>query len=369
MHWFEHLASLYTERDIPLYHMTVLTDIEIKLDMNGAFIGAVAERLPTVIPVTESSMTRTSSIAPHPLSDRLRYLEKGLSEPHHSAYLMQLTEWADSEHSTQRLCAVRRYIEAGTLSADISHLSANDASFIRFTVGGTRLWEDKELFSAHIRRTCEAQCDFGLCCISGEQTMLARSHPQQILSAAYTAKLICSENRHQIKSRHGGHATGREISFKAHTVLRRMISEGGICMGNRSFAAWDDTGNAVALPLTESATDFSAAGNVTVIGLAAATKGRISVTFLRRIASELYSERCRRWQDLDISARTAADISFGRRHRSGLICTDGVYGQTAERLLCCILDDMPLPSDILHAAEKRSPEIADKLHHYNGGVR
>ena len=358
MHWFEHLASLYSERDIPLYHTMMFTDLEICLDKNGRLIGITSQRLPTVIPVTESSMSRTSAVCPHPLSDRLRYVVQGISEPHHSAYASQLNEWADSEHSTERLRAVRNLVVSGSLYEKLSAFPPD--TMLRFTVDVTHLWEDHELFDAHICRMREQHNAYGFCCVTGEQAALAHFHPKHILPAADTAKLISAENKYQINSS-CGFSIGTETSFKAHAVLRRIISESGVTAGCRTFAAWDASGNAVPLPFSDSG-DICAEGNVTVIGLAAATKGRLSVTLLRRLPSEQYISHCHRWHEAGISARQIAEAAFGRPCKSGSACSEGVYGQTAERLLCCILDDTSLPSDIINAIKRRSPKAAERLH-------
>ncbi len=367
MHWFEHLASLHSDIDTPIYHMTAYTDIEIKLDINGKLTGVSSERLRTVIPATESSMVRTYMVAPHCLSDRLKYLAAGISEPHHSAYLRQLNKWADSNYSTARLCAVRNYIESGTLLEDVPSQQADPATFVRFTVDGIHLWEDKELITAHIQHMQDKNSSTGLCCLTGEYTALADSHPKHILPAADTAKLISAESENLAQGTvRGGFSIGKEAACKAHAVLKRILSECGITIGIRTFAAWDDLGTAIKLPINGQVTDYHVAGNITVISLAAATKGRISVTFLRRMPYEIFRERLHKWDRLSLTMRTISDAAFGRRFGKKYISPEGVYSQTAERLLGCILDDTPIPSDIIRATQKRDPDMAEKLYRYNG---
>ncbi len=367
MHWFEHLASLHSDIDTPIYHMTAYTDIEIKLDINGKLVDVSSERLQTVIPATESSMVRTYMVAPHCLSDRLKYLAAGISEPHHSTYLRQLNEWADSNYSTTRLCAVRNYIESGTLLEDVLSKQADPSTFVRFTVDGIHLWEDKELIESHIKRMRENVSTTGLCCLTGEYTALANSHPKHILPAADTAKLISAESENLAQGTvRGGFSIGKEAAYKAHAVLKRILAEYGVTIGIRTFAAWDDLGTAIKLPINGQTTDFYVTGNITVISLAAATKGRISVTFLRRMPYEIYSQRLRKWNGLSLTMRSISDTAFGRRFGNKYICPEGVYSQTTERLLGCILDDTPIPSDIIRAVQKRNPDTAEKLYRYNG---
>lgn len=368
MHWFEQLASFYCSKDTPLYHMSVNTDIEIKLDINGNLLGISSEKLRTIIPATESSITRTSLVIPHALSDRLKYLAAGISEPHHTAYLEQLMKWADSEHSTKRLCAVRTYIQKGSLQNDVQQLNASEDAFVRFTVDGIHLWEDDELIASHIRHMREADAATGLCCVTGTHTVPARSHAKHILPSAGTAKLISSGNKDIAQGTvQGGFSIGQETSLKAHIVLRRMISEGGVTIGNRTYVCWDDTGNAIKLPLL-SDLEYTPVGRITIIGFCAATKGRISITFFRRIDPQAFVERFLKWNDTDLSFRTVADTAFGREFSDSYLCTESVYSQTAERLLGCILDNEPIPYDIIAAASKRSSFVAASLNRYKGAA-
>ncbi len=362
--WFEQLAALYSSSDIPLFHAHRYTDIVIYLNGSGMFAHAYSERLQTLIPVSEESASRTSAVAPHPLSDKLLYLSDEYSKIHHSEYLSVISRWADSECSTPHLRAVRDYISRGTLAADISALPHDRDTSVRFVVDGTPLWQDSELISAHITNTESTAKNIGLCRLTGISAPLCSSHQKHIISSSNSAKLISSEHRSRL-IHHSRFTSPQDIfpissriSFKAHTVLRRIISERGFSAGDRTFAAWDCTGG---LPLPFSSKNPQPQGSVTVIGMTAATQGRLSITFVRYLSAELYTSACDHWHRLHVTPMEIANAAFGHRGVNRLMCHDGVYGQTAERLLGCLLDGVSFPTDILRELLRKDPQLHQKL--------
>ncbi len=370
MHWFEQLSQMYLPTDTPLYHAVQQTDIEIHLDICGSLLRVRSESMPTLIPVSIASMYRTRAIEPHPLSDKLMYLAAGYSKLHHDAYLKAISSWADSEWSTPRLQAVSKYIHLGTLPHDIAHIQTSGDTAIRFVVDSIPLWQDTELIAAHISRTKADMQNNGFCCVTGDIMPLCHSHPKRITCPSSNAKLISHEHRRRIiyQGRYSSpqemFTIGADTSFKAHTVLRRIISEHGMQIGNRTFAAWDDLG---ALPLPFSRTAPAPSGTVTVIGFAEATKGRLSVTFLRRITSDNYRITAENWRDLGLTCREVVLAAFGRQGRNGLICSDELLGSTAERLLACIIDGSSLPADMQRALRLKAPHTAERICCYNSG--
>ncbi len=367
--WFEKLTAFYGEQDIPLYHAYINTDIQLHLSITGRLEKVVSQRLPTLIPITESSASRTNAPCPHPLSDKLLYLMQEYSPKHHLAYLEALTGWAESDYSTRRLCAVRNYISRNTLKENISHLSWDKDTAVRFVVEGVPLWQDSELISSHIRRIEADDCNTGFCCASGEILPICSFHQKHIISPSSNAKLISYHCCHHIAyqgrfdSPQEIFPVGRELSFKSHTVLRRFIAESGVTAGNRLFVAWDENGTSTAV--------FSQPaelhGMVTVLGFTEASKGRISVCFFRYIPSEQYRSRMESWHRLRLTFSHIANAAFGHRGRNSLVCSDGLLGSTAQRLLGCVLDGGGLPCDILRSLKQNSPDVYETLLQYNTG--
>ncbi len=335
MNWFEQLASFYGSEDIPLFHWEFYTDVELRLTAQGEFHSAELCRIKTVIPVTESSLTRSFGIAPHPLSDTIKYLS--LSTEHNKAYLEQLNSWADSEYTTAELQAVRRYMNTGRLSADLCLSDKYSGMMVRFSVGGVKLWEDEALRSAYVSYVRSQGERKELCCVSGEYDVSSKAHPKRIMGGSSSAKLISFSEKSRIV--YSGRFTdssqvfpiGRECSFKAHAVLKRLL-ENGRSYGSRRYIAFDSVGNTVPLPF-EMLSYSEIIGEVTVMGFAEVTKGRVSITFYRRIRAEDYFER-----SLGFSGSLKSLLHEERN--------EGLIAQTIERIMGCILDGRELPADI-----------------------
>lgn len=291
MHWFEQLYRLYGERDIPLFHDWIYTDILVDITASGKFISAVMRRERSLIPVTETSANRTVNIAPHPLCDTIQ----NLTEPKRkAAYLGYLREWAGSRSSDKRLAAVLKYAERGTLGSDLAAhgIQPQSGSMVSFSVDGASLCGDRRLIDSHIKYTRSLPQETGICCVSGELTALCRLHPKRITSPSSSAKLISKRERDRLNFGGIFHSAdevspvGREVSFKAHAVLKRLVSEGAVQLREWLFIAFDERGNSLPLPMFGNTA--APVGSVTILGLCEATKGRLSVTLYKRLSAESY---------------------------------------------------------------------------------
>lgn len=290
MHWFEQLAALYSEQDIPLFHDLLLTDILVSLSGSGRFVSAVQSRQHAIIPVTEISACRTHNIAPHPLCDTVQ----NLTEPERRRkYLDYLEKWAQSRYGISRLNAVLCYISGGTLSADLTRLGIKYGlhSVIRFSVDGTELCGSAALIDSHIGFQRSLSNKIDICSVSGETAALCALYPKRIVSKSSSAKLIsCCRSGQLSHGRFGGaeqaFTVGQELSFKAHAVLRRLISQGGLRMERHIFIAFDESGTSMPLPLIGKAARPH--GSVTILCLCEATKGRLSAVLYGRLSGERY---------------------------------------------------------------------------------
>ncbi len=289
MHWFEQLYRLYDERDTPLFHEWISTDICIDINAMGVFISAEYRPERSLIPVTELSANRTVNIAPHPLCDTVQ----NLTEPsRRAAYLRYLSEWAGSPYSDEQIISVLNYVQGNSLLSDLESagIQPNQHSTVRFSVCGNELCGNERLIGLHIEFTRSLPCEMGICCVSGEYTALCRLHPKRITSPISSAKLISKRERGRINFGGAFHNAqevfpiGREVSFKAHAVLKRLISEGALRLQERLFIAFDEGGNSLPLPFQGKTS--KPCGRVTILGFCEATKGRLSVTFYKRLSEE-----------------------------------------------------------------------------------
>lgn len=290
MHWFEQLSALYNEQDIPLFHTRLLTDILISLSSSGRLLSAAPSRQHAIIPATEVSACRTRNIAPHPLCDTVENLTEAKRR---CVYLAYLKQWSDSPYGSKQLNAVLCYIESGRLAADLAQagITYGPHSVVRFAVDGAELCGNAELIKSHISFTRSLARPEGICSISGSPAVLCARCPRRIISASSSAKLISGLRGGQlIHGRFGGapqaFTIGQELSFKAHTVLRRLILQGGLRMDRHVFLAFDESGACLPLPLMGKTAE--PAGSVTVLCLCEATKGRLSVALYRQLSGERY---------------------------------------------------------------------------------
>lgn len=369
MHWFERLSEMYSDRDIPLYHGEISTDICVHLSKSGDFLGAEMSALRIIAPVTEDSAVRTSGAAPHPLHDRLKYLAGEYREQ----YLELLGKWALSEDGTSELKEVYRYLFAGSLIDDLYRvgIEADMKQAVRFVVGGVSLWESARLKQAYIS-FCRRSGERSLCCVTGIDDIPARLHGKRIISRESSAKLISSGKEQPRKTCRGGYGemkytVGREVSFKAHTVLRRLIAESGYAVGNRVFLAFD-TICGVSLPFS-SGERMIPVGEVTVLGLCEATKGRLSVSFVRYLSAEEYHNACEEYlSDVGISPQRLVRLAFGHKSGGELVCSMGVEGLYCERILSCILDRRNVSQDVLYSLMLRAESDEDVVKVYSAVI-
>lgn len=340
MHWFEQLSTFYSEKDIPLFHNYIYTDICADITANGELISVLYRREKTLSPVTERSACRTSGLCPHPLFDSVGYF---ISPRAREAYLRQLHAWAVSEYGSEKLMAVYRYISRGSLLRDLSVVGAAPAEelVLRFSVDGIPLWNDSALISSHIAYTRSLSPHNGICCVSGSSCAICRLHPKHITDDSGSAKLIPLNEHNRLV--YGGRFAadsvfpiGSVTDFMAHTVLKRLIAESAVRIGEYIFIAWNENGNNAALPLFGRIERQR--GAVTVLGLAQLTTGRLSVVFIRRLTAEEYYRRA---NTVAISSKQLP------KHNSGYFYC---------RLLGSVLDGTELPWDIQQQLRTGNPQ-------------
>lgn len=284
----------------PLSHVIQQAHIEIVLNGEGKFLRArVIEKENTVIPATEQSATaRTSGIAPHPLSDHLKYcaadyLANGeSSNKHFEEYKKQLQEWCDSPHSHPKAVAVLMYIKKGHVVDDLvsegvlpvaesgcllkqwepkenkpplfKHLTKDPKTkeykpqnaLIRWVVETgliTETWKDPTLRDAWINYSISADAKQGLCMVSGISQALTDKHPKGMRGGKDGAKLISYKKEDESDFIYLGRFTeanqvlsvASAVSQKAHSALRWLIERQGYKNGDQAIVAWATAGEPI----------------------------------------------------------------------------------------------------------------------------
>lgn len=369
----------------------------------------------TIIPATYKSSIRAKSPCAHPLSDKLSYLIPSSTE-RHDLYLKQLSDWANSEYSHPKVKAVLKYIESESLLDDLErsglvtkdsngNLNARyDDDFVRWRVTGdgavAPCWEDKSLIEAFIAYSemLRDGSDSALCMITGEVLPIIEKHPKGVVSAAYGAKLISANDSSNFtyRGRFAEQSQAATISYvasqKAHNALRWVVANQCVIIGGRTFVCWNPKGkdvpNAMHSLLSVSDSQKKAATpsdykkqladavngwklnlpdneDVVIASFDAATTGRLSVTYYNELRASDFIDRLAHWQQTccwensqfgyqSPSVRQIAQCAFGVERTEWLDVDDRILKEQVQRLLHCVIDKAPMPSDIVQALMHRA---------------
>ncbi|MGH2568315.1 MAG: type I-C CRISPR-associated protein Cas8c/Csd1 [Bacteroidota bacterium] len=446
---------------LPICHSTQKAHIEIVLDQRGNFKRARVvpkDEATTIIPCTENSGGRTSGPEPHPLCDKLQYVAKdytghgGRKSHRFNLYSEKLENWCRSDYSHPKVDAVLKYVKRGKviqdlivhkilltskkgkLSAKSDHkkekeiltifdvLDSQDEAFVRWVVEipgerESKVWKDKTLWEQWIRYYSNTKEGKTLCYVTGKEEFEADQHPKYIRRPGDGAKLISSNDadgftyRGRFTDKYGEQAAGVgfEVTQKAHSALRWLISRQGYRRDEQAIVAWATSGKDIPPPLAdplailgvnempsdESPSSYTAesigirfkkriAGygpelgkttGVVVMGLDSVTPGRMAITFYRELTGSEYLERINRWHETCawIHWYRFVDIQEnGKAKRKPLPfvgapapsdIAEAAYGNrvdnklrkaTVERILPCIIDGQQIPRDLVESAVRRA---------------
>jgi CRISPR-associated protein Csd1 len=314
MSWMEKLYQTYEagmlldlpieKRLLPTSHTVQNAHINIVIDGEGNFRSAsVLEKTQIALPATESSASRTSGEEPHPLADKLQYIAKdyasygGQKKSFFESYKKQLQAWCESEHSHEKVKAVYRYIEKGTVIADLvgQHVLFVDAdkkllnqwngdngeqpalfkvlpkekgkldqgsALVCWTVQNESdpnddTWKDSSIQASWIAYDSSNSGDTGLCYITQENQTLATNHPKKIRHSGDGAKLISANDssgytyRGRFLDEKQACGIGFNVSQKAHNALRWLISRQGFRNGDQAYVSWAVSGKQIPEPLLD----------------------------------------------------------------------------------------------------------------------
>lgn len=458
------IGKVASEKEVPLLpicHSTNKAQIEIVIDHQGTFKRARVvpkDDARTIIPCTEkSSGGRTSGEAPHPLSDKLQYVAKdykdydGIKKPYFKSYISNLEAWCKSRFSHPKAKAVLSYVNKGTVvkdlidkkiliagengkllkkwdgdkkeKPDIFALFQNEGwqadAFIRWEVEipndpCSKTWEDETLWKKWIDYYSDTKKEKSLCYVTGKELFMADLHPAKLRNDGDKAKLISSNDwdgftfrgRFTDTKKHNTYQTcgvGFDVTQKAHSALRWLISRQGYRNGDQAIVAWATSGVEIPDPLadpldilgednlkSDDSDNVSVAQNlaiklrqkiagykvdlgdtsgVVVMGIDSATQGRMAITFYRELTGSEFLERLERWHD---ACAWIHDYGYNRETKKhirfvgapapkdiavaayGSKIDDKLKKATVERLLPCIIDGQQVPIDILDSAVRRA---------------
>lgn len=443
---------------LPICHTTNKAQIEIVIDHQGNFKRArivPKDDARTIIPCTESSGGRTSGESPHPLCDKLQYVAKdyaeygGNKDSYFANYESELEKWCMSQYKHPKALAVFEYIRKGRVVRDLIEdkklfigddgkliekpekkskdvpdifkvLKDQSEAFICWEVETpddkcSKVWEDKTLWDSWIKYYSNAKQIKTLCYVTGTELFVAEQHPAKLRNDGDKAKLISSNDssgftfRGRFTDAQQACGVGFEVTQKAHSSLRWLISRQGYRSGDQAIVAWATSGKEIPDPLADPLSvlgeeelasddsdivstaqnialkfnnkiagykaDLGDTSGIVVMGLDSATPGRMAITFYRELTGADFLKRVEQWHETCAwvhDYRSIEDKNNKKAKRKYLRfvgapaprdIAEAAYGSkvddklkkaTVERLLPCIIDGQQIPRDIVDSAVRRA---------------
>ena len=287
-------------------------------------------------------------------------------------------------------------------------------------------WKDASLITAWIDFYLNENTQTGFCLATGETAMLASNHAAKLLRGADKAKLISANDttgftfRGRFDSAEQACSVGFEISQKAHNALRWLIRRQGFQAAKQVVVAWAVSGKRLPDPFADSFAlldeadgdglreqgggvgaseqivepmlmgsadagqefglklkklmagyliEIGSCNEIVVMGLEAATTGRIAITYYREFDFPEFIERIETWhwrhawhqnfskEKKFVGAPAPKDIAeacFGAWEKEKLHLDEKLVMATVERLLPCIMDGVAVPYDLMAKAVCRA---------------
>lgn len=356
-------------------------------------------------------------------------------EKKYDAYITQLEGWQQSAFTTMKVDAVYKYVKKKHVAADLiacGILKLDDnGKLINGKIGGMEYekvmvrfrvldfdsdveatWEDTELMKLYAEYYCSTQKGKkDICYLTGREETISTNHPKGVLASDFGAKLISANDtanftfRGRFIDASQASVIGYEASQKAHAALAWLSQMQGVSIGNkdkRTYICWSPAGKKVevfqkcylqpeeddAEPKTlpeyrskllsafEGYTDaLIEAGEkdkgIMVIGLDAATTGRLSVTYYNELQTSDFLDSMKNWQERyrwyfpkkgsgaiirSISALQIVKCAYGTERKNLLDTDDRVLKQQMERLLPCLLQGADIPQDMVNSLVCKASE-------------
>ncbi len=271
------------------------------------------------------------------------------------------------------------------------------------------LWTDRSIWESWINHYRSTRTGLALCYVTGNGMPLAEQHPAKIRNSADKAKLISSNDssgftfRGRFTTAEEVCGVGFEVTQKAHNALRWLIARQGYRDGSQAIVAWavsgtevpdifadtltllsgnegnatlcqtgytaQETGEKLKKLIAGYSVELGSTDGVIVMGLDAATPGRMAIRYYRELTGSEFLERVFAWhagccwrQNLGkdrvfIGApapRDIAEAAYARRMNGRLLLDDNLRKSTTARLLPCIIDGVPIPRDIVGTCVHRA---------------
>lgn len=310
---------------LPLFHTLKNSNIEVRIDGNANFIDATLienkNDQEIIIPCTEKSSSRTAQEDPHPLCDKIQYCAKdyvGNKKSYFDSYFKQLNKWANSEFSHPVVKVISKYMENGSLYADIIGTGKEFGKpgedlaglFIRWKVeipgeNETRCWKDQSLFKSWQLFSESQESVEDICMVMGCKKSIALSHPRRIRNSGDGAKLISSNdktgytflgrfklnnivlNGKEEEIAVQSASVSAEVSQKAHSALRWLIDRQSFRNGDQVVVSWAVSGQETPDLIADSFSIFDETDEEKIIEVNQISYSDAGQTFARKLTKKI----------------------------------------------------------------------------------
>lgn len=349
-------------------------------------------------------------------------------------YIMQLNAWHESAYTHPKVEAVYKYLNKQILISDLIKTGivtltedgffdnrkisgqTYEKSLVRFRVlsmGEAQeesTWEDSTLIEAYTNYfLSEQNGKEDVCYLTGKMQPRTENHPKGIIAANYGAKLVSANDnqgytyRGRFQNSEQAYVLSYEASQKVHSALTWLAKKQGVYVGTkdkRTFICWNPQGRKTPnildpLGLIDEEEEsgnpdipyrkkllktlqgyrdqFDDTDGVVVMGLDAATTGRLSITYYNELLASDFLERIQCWGETcnwyylkfteqkipyyrikTPAFRRIAECAFGREKGNFIEANDKVLKEQVQRLVKCMLEQQPVPKDIVYALTVRA---------------
>ncbi len=373
--------------------------------------------------------------------DYSKYVNKN-NEAYFASYIDQLTRWKDSPHSHPSVRAIHAYLSEKTLMQDlidchvlqvnvetgmleekvsIAGIAQQDA-FVRFRVYGDtpETWHDTSLYESFIAWNGEEMTEVALCYATGEEKPVTYKHPSKIRNTGDKAKLISSNDesgftyRGRFADKTEAISVSYDFSQKMHNALRWLIQRQGMPFDTLTLVVWtsslentpdvygagcdedDDEYFGEEVEAYDSETkyrdflrrsifgtkDFDITSKVMLMGVDAATTGRLSISIYEELAHSQLLEQLMKWHTDTAAMRFYLKQRVNRINsfavKEIINCAYGMEGgkgyleakpeiikENVLRLLPCITQGRKIPADLVQNLVKKASNPLAYEHSYN----
>ena len=295
---YDHIKAqshlLLDKHVMPLFHTKQNAHIEIVLNTKGQFLRAkLFDKAAIVMPASEKSASRSSGVAPHGLTENLRYLggyhpdieAENKGKDYLGEYMQQLRAWCESEYAhsaAQSVLAYKQTIIDDLVTHKVLHLQEGKLynewlaktekpeifkispeqlkSMVCWSVESPDItqpqtWLDSEVQQAWIDFAMKCSDKKDICLVTGECSEVTSSHPAKLRHTGDAAKLISSNDntgltyKGRFYNAEQAQAVSSVATQKAHHALSWLLQHQSYRQDDYYFTAWAVSCKKIPAPL------------------------------------------------------------------------------------------------------------------------